>query len=395
MLARNILQAARRNRLGLSAVLFSLMLPVFIGFVALSVDTAVIAAAKSQLSTAADAAALAGARQLANDMRLQGTSNITPIIAAANTQAVAIGGANNVFGQSVTIVPNTNNTTGVGDVLVGYADPTNPGTTLSTNAASAPLFNSVQVTATRSSDHGGVVPSFFSSLMGSHGTSLSVQSTALAWVYSIAGFQTTENLSADLIPIVLDQTTYQAMMAGTTTDQYTWNPTTKTVTSGADGITESLLYPVDAGLPGNWGTIKVGVSNNSTSVISDQIVNGISPSQLATFPSGTIQLDTTLTPPSITFSGNPGISAGIASALESIIGKPVSIPIYDLNGDNGNNAWYRVIGFAALRIMSVNFQGNPKYVIVQPAMVNDPTAIRGSAQSSWTQGGLIVLHLTH
>ena len=91
--------------------------------------------------------------------------------------------------------------------------------------------------------------------------------------------------------------------------------------------------------------------------------------------------------------GNPGISAGIKSALDAIIGKPVTIPIYDINGGNGNNAWYRVIAFAGVRIMAVNFQGNPKYVIVQPANVIDPTAIPRAAQSSWTSGGVIEVYL--
>jgi hypothetical protein len=53
-----------------------------------------------------------------------------------------------------------------------------------------------------------------------------------------------------------------------------------------------------------------------------------------------------------------------------------------------------VIAFAAVRIMSVDFQGNPKYVIVQPALVTDPNAVRGAAQSSWTSGGVIGLFLS-
>jgi hypothetical protein len=39
--------------------------------------------------------------------------------------------------------------------------------------------------------------------------------------------------------------------------------------------------------------------------------NGITPDQLAAFQSSTIELDTTLSPPSITVQGNPGIFAGI------------------------------------------------------------------------------------
>ena len=120
---------------------------------------------------------------------------------------------------------------------------------------------------------------------------------------------------------------------------------------------------------------------------------GITPAQLATFPNSTIRLDYGLTPPSITFGGNPGISAGIKDDLASIIGKPVTIPIYDTNGGNGNNAWYRVVQFASVRILSVNFQGNPKYVIVQPALQNDPSAIPGTPLTSWTSGGLVRVHL--
>jgi hypothetical protein len=375
-------------------MLFGVMLPLLIGFAAISVDSSVIAQAQAQLSTAADAAALAGAQQLANEYRVRGTTDLTSTIAAANTQAAAFAAANNVLGSGVTLVQNAANTAGVGDVLIGYLDPNNPGSAMVTAQASAPLFNSVQVTATRSPDHGGNVPTFFASLMGYNGTSVSVQSTATAWPYTISGFQTVNNLDAQMLPIVLDVVTYQAMMAGTTTDQYTYNPTTNTVTSGPDGITESQLYPVASGSPGNWGTIQVGVTDNSTSTLAGQIQNGITPAQLAMYPGGEIELDPTLSPPSITFTGNPGISAGLSSALQSIIGKPVSIPIYDENGGNGANAWYRVIAFATVRILSVNFQGNPKYVIVQPALLTDGTAIAGAAQSSWTSGGLVVLRLS-
>ena len=69
------------------------------------------------------------------------------------------------------------------------------------------------------------------------------------------------------------------------------------------------------------------------------------------------------------------------------------MPIYDINGGNGNNAWYRVIAFQPSRILSVNFQGNPKYVIIQPCLINDPTAFPGSAQP-WTKGGQVKLYLS-
>jgi hypothetical protein len=233
--------------------------------------------------------------------------------------------------------------------------------------------------------------------MGFKGSNVTVMSTATSQAYSVSGFKASGSSSANLLPIVLDKVAWQAMMNATSpsngTDQYKYDTSSGTVTSGPDGVYESLLYPVSSGSPGNWGTINVGVSNNSTSILNAQILNGITPAQLATYPNSTIQLDNTLSPPSITFSGNPGISAGIKSALTAIIGKPVVVPIYDINGGNGNNAWYRVIAFQPSRIMSVNFQGNPKYVIIQPCLINDPTAVTGTAQS-WTKGGQVKLYLS-
>ena len=51
------------------------------------------------------------------------------------------------------------------------------------------------------------------------------------------------------------------------------------------------------------------------------------------------------------------------------------MPIYDTSGGNGNNAWYHVVTFASVRIVAVNLTGNNKYVVVQPAINDDPTAI--------------------
>jgi Flp pilus assembly protein TadG len=388
----SLIHYAARHPRGAAAVMFGVMLPVFIGFAALSVDTAMITVARSQLSTAADAAALAGAWQLATENRVRGATDLTTEITAANNQAVAFATPNYILGTTPVIQTNVSNQSS-GQIMVGYLDPTNVQSTLDSSSSSSKLFNSVQVKMMRDSTHTGSVPTIFAHLFGFQGANVTVSSTATAQSYSVSGFQAKGSLNARLLPIVLDKTTWQTMMAGQSTDQYTYDTATNTVSSGADGITESQLYPVKNGSPGNWGTIKVGVSNNSTSTLGAQIRYGITPDQLATFPNSTIQLDSSLSPPSITFQGDPGISAGIKDDLESIIGLPVAVPVYDQNGGNGNNAWYRVIAFQPARILSVNFQGNPKYVIIQPALLNDATGIEGTSQS-WTSGGLISLQLT-
>jgi hypothetical protein len=390
--------------------MFGLMLPVFIGFASLAVDTSMIAVARGQLNTASDSAALAGAMQLATENRVRGATTLTAEITGANTQAVTFAQDNSVLRGTPVISANTSNASG-GQIMVGYLDPSNVHSTLNSSSSLTSQFNSVQVTLYRDASHGGPVPTIFGQLMGYNGANVTVNSTATAQPFSVTGFQGNGSLYAGILPITLDMSTWLQMMPPsftfaynggtvsgsasptTSTDQYTYDPTSGTVTSGADGIYESLLYPVGSGSPGNWGTINVGVTNNSTSILGAQIRYGITPAQLATYPNSTICLDTSQTPPSCNFSGSPGISAGIKDDLTAIIGQPRFVPIYDQNGGNGNNAWYRVIYFQAARILSVNFQGNPKYVIIQPCLANDPTAIRSTAQN-WTSGGQIWPYLS-
>jgi hypothetical protein len=161
-----------------------------------------------------------------------------------------------------------------------------------------------------------------------------------------------------------------------------------------------MLYPIKADSAGNWGTINVGVKSNSTATLGDQIRNGITEAQAkAEFPDGGKMLDkvdasTNPPTPYHTFSGDPGISAGIKDDLASLIGKPVTIPVYDRQSGNGNNASYRVVAYAHARLLEVDFKGNPKYVIVQPAPPSDPN-VRDAAVTGWGNASSVTLHLSH
>jgi Flp pilus assembly protein TadG len=383
----------KRSLKGQIMLMTAILTPVLLGGALISSDTAVLVSARAQMQSMTDASALAAAQQLVSDTRLSGTANITAQMNAANSNAVSISAKNPVL--NATPVMNSNPTNSAsGQIVVGYLSPTDYSSSAPDTTASRATFNSVQITGLRDASHGGIIPTFFGGPLGITGSSMTVKSTATAQNYAIQGYQSTNGSSANLLPIALDSTTYTAMMNGQTQDSYFWCSNPAGVSTGSDGVYESRLYPVSNGDPGNWGTVKIGVNNNSTSTLNAQITGGITPAELATFPGGVLQLDPSLSPPSITLSANPGLSAGIQSSLTSIIGKPVTIPIYDQTGGNGNNAWYRVINFAPVRIMAVNFQGNPKFVIVQPALVNDPTAIPGAPQSSWTQGGVVRVHLS-
>ena len=382
----------RRDRRGKILVMTVLMTPVLFGAALVSTDTAVLLNAEAQLKTMADASALAGAMTLADETRLRGTTNLASLMSTARSKVISVAASNQVLNTPAVLADNPTNAT-TGDIVIGYLSATDYTSPTPATGGSQALFNAVKVTARRDASHGGQIPTFFGGPVGIGARNMSVSSTAIAQNFAIKGLKSSGGGNVSLLPIVLDKTVYDAMIARTTADQYSYSTSSGAVTAGADGVPESQLYPVGTGNPGNWGTIKVGVANNSTATLVSQIQSGITPTQLATFPNSTIQLDSTLNPPSITFAGNPGLSAGIKDALISLIGKTAYVGIYDTSGGNGNNSTYRVINFAAVRVMAVNFQGNPKYVIIQPALVRDPSAIAGSAQASWTNGGLIKVRL--
>ena len=101
----------KRSR-GAILVLAAFVLVMFMGLVALAVDLGVIAMAYGQLRTVADDAALAGARQLVSDNRLNSTYTPTLEVTNATNQAIAIGQANIVLNQAAVVQSS--------DVAVGY-----------------------------------------------------------------------------------------------------------------------------------------------------------------------------------------------------------------------------------------------------------------------------------
>jgi hypothetical protein len=367
-------------------VLAALMLVALLGFVALAVDVGVIATTRAQLQTITDAAALAGARQLATDARLSSTYTANNILSnevpAATAKAIAIGNANYVAGQLAALTSE--------NIVVGYINDNLQSPNLATAIeTSSPLtFNSVQVT------YSYTVPALFSKAFRSTGSTVTTTSTATVGLYQISGYNSNLGLNGNILPIALDQSTYNAMMnPGTTTDQYTFTasnyipPTNNGVTSGADGIWESQAYPASTGSPGNFGSLDFGGGNGASTLASE--IDGPSPGMTPA------EMKALLPLPSM-FGTKSGLNASIKDDLTAIIGKPVSLPIWSTtNGMSGNNLQYNIVAFAAVRIVAVNFQGNPKYVIVQPAIVTDPTAIPNTgASSSWTNGGVIYLHLS-
>jgi hypothetical protein len=366
--------------------LVAILMPVVIAFMALAVDVGYLYNVRAQLQRTADAAALAGASVLVDESRLKTGIVDTDLIGERVTGFAAL---NQVLGLSPSVAS--------GDIIIGRLNnPSDLSESIDTDPAAA--RNTVLVTIRRDATVNGPISLFFARIFGQDSADLSATAAA-TYEDNVIGFEApADGGNVMLLPIVVDVNTWQAFVDGTLEygDGYTYNPDTGPVVAGADDIPELNIFPGGGGnrggagngggslqlAPGNWGTVKIGVTNNSTATLGDQIRDGITPEQMAMYPDSELKLDSS---GELELEGNPGMSNGIKDDLAAIIGQTRTIPLYSAVSGNGNNATYTIVGFAGVRIMAVRLTGNPggRYVLAQPAIAVDSTAVTGTSGTSY------------
>jgi Flp pilus assembly protein TadG len=364
----------QRDRQGAITVLSALLLIVVFGMVAFALDLGYIAVSKAQMQTASDAAALGSCVELEANLGAQPSLTTTQAGEKASLAAQAVGNANPNGGLSGTYLSTTR------DVRYGQAT-WNPTTKTWNKTFNATPYNMVEITVRRDVEASNEsqlgdrpLDTFFGGALGMDQVSLWTDATAAL----LPGIGVTvtpgSGMTADVLPIALDVPTWDALMAGTGTDQYSYNTTTGAVTSGGDGVKEVDLYPYgNQCLPsGNRGTVDLGSPNNSTNDLKRQILYGLNEDDLSYF-GGELRTDNG----PLNINGDTGISAGIKAELEQIKGQPRLIPLFTSVSGPGNNAIYVVPKFVPIRIMYVKLTGNPKKVVVQPATYVSSTVIRG------------------
>lgn len=359
------------------AVIVIVSLGMLLGFLALAVDISYLWTARTEMQSAVDASALAAVNTLLSEERLKGSAALLALMERARTAAAQYAAANTVLGASLSVDANPDNQP-AGDILIGHlADPADRTTPLD---LSDPLrFNAVFVRLRHDETRNGSLGLMFARLLGHDSAPVVVQATA-TFEDGVVGFRIPPSgESPSLLPLALHQDPWRALLAGGVTganDNYTYDPATGAVCAGPDGLPELNLYPGSgAGQlpPGNFGTVDIGSPSNSTADLSRQIRYGLNAEDLSYFggelklgPDGTLLLN-----------GDTGLSAAIKDDLEFIKGKARSIPLFDQVAGPGNNATYRVVGFAGIRIVHVKLTGsmNSKQVIIQPAVVVDGGAV--------------------
>jgi Flp pilus assembly protein TadG len=365
-----------RDRRGTITVLAAALSMVALGLVAFAVDIGYILASKQELQRSADAAALAACWSYAKE--LADGAQPADAIAAGRQSAADYAFSNRIGNLQPAISQNSANSAS-GDVVFGRIDDLySYGASISTSTPSS--FNAVKVKVRRDATLNGETPFFFAKVFGR--TSLGLNAEATAGFYrGISGVKTpSTGGNIDILPYALDWDTWEDLLDGVASDNWRWNPSTKTVSAGSDGVLEVNLFPQGTGSPGNRGTVDIGSSNNSTADIARQIVHGISPADMA-YHGGSLELDDN---GELELNGDTGISAGVKDELNSIKGQPRLIPIFSQVMGPGNNAQYTIVHWAGIRIMEVKLTGsmNQKRVIIQPATMVVPGGVASTEDKS-------------
>lgn len=362
---------ARRKRRGTIAAMTAIMLVMVLGMVAFAVDVGYLVLARSELQRSADSAALAAAWELVDEDELTTGADYAAIETNAQTTAAQFGGFNSVL-QATPSVPS-------GNVVVGHlASFTDPTAQIDVSGTNAP--NVVQVQVSRTAAQNGQVPFFMAQILGIDSAAAQATSTA-AMLTDFNGFRTPPSGgNLGILPFALDVDTWNDMLDGIGADDFRWNTETGQIESGSDGVLEMNLYPQGTGSPGNRGTVDIGSSNNSTADIARQILDGVTPADLA-YHGGSLEFDAN---GELFLNGDTGISAGVKDELLAIKGEPRVIPIFESVTGPGNNAQYTIIKFVGIRILAVKLTGSmsSKRVTIQPAQIISEGGIPGGGTDS-------------
>lgn len=359
------------QRKGSIVVLSAFLIVVLVGLLAFALDVGYIYVARNQLQRSADAAAMAGAWELLDVNAVSGTFS-DGLAMNARSKAEQFAAFNGVLAVHPELAQE--------DVSVGHIpNPLVPGWTMQTGPSS--MLNAVRADVRRDNAQNGKVPLFFARILGQNTISLKASATA-AIIVNIGGFRALGEegeTTLGILPFALDEVTWNDMLAGGGSDDWSWNVAEKTLHAGSDGVREVNLFPQGTGSPGNRGTVDIGSSNNSTADIARQIIDGVSKEDLE-YHDGKLEFDDC---GKLALNGDTGISAGVKDELESIKGQPRIIPIFRTVVGPGNNATYTIVAFVGVRIVDVKLTGkmNQKRVIIQPANVVTRGAIPSTSET--------------
>jgi Flp pilus assembly protein TadG len=370
----------RNRRKGSVLILSAILMVVMCAFLAFAVDLGFLYVAKNQLQNSADSAAMAGAWELLQERRLQGDVALADVMASARDQTVWYAAHNEVVKSPPVMVHNLGNSPD-GDVVFGRLTSSGDFTTFGNESE----YNSVLVRVSRTAERNGDVPLFFARVLGFESSGMTADAVA-TFRDGVRGFRPSPATgNPSLVPFSLHIDLWNALINGGGSDNWDYSVDTGELVVGSDNVREIQLFPNGTDGSGNFGTLEIGSPDNGTPDLARQIEYGLSADDLS-YHDGALELDALTN--TLQLAGDPGLSAGVKSAIEAIKGTPRTIALHDLVWSPGDNAQFRIVGFAGVRIVDYWLDGKNwreellHYVTIQPAVVIDDSAITDNASGT-------------
>jgi Flp pilus assembly protein TadG len=360
------------------------LLVVMIAMVAFAIDTGWIVTARTELQSAADAAALAGADPLMNayvryQMAAQNPSNgtngyqtaiLTAAMASAQTNAQLYASRNGAGGVS-SLTLNAN------DIEFGFTDANSNYTPYDSNN---PVFpNTIKVTMRLDSSANGPLGTFFARVIGTQSVDVTATASATIMGGTANSFNSGTGLNVGMLPLTYDVNDWSNFVK---TGQW---PDGSTYFSGA-GVPELQVFPFVKDT-GNFDWLSLDDTHVGASTLWNWVQNGMSPSDIKDLQSaGLIPLSSH---PANTWDwlGDTGFKSSDVQSVNNYIGTTFLLPLfnpynsssanYAAGSGNGSNFNYDIVQFVGVKIVqppSANRQ-----VFLQAAAVYDPSIVFQSA----------------
>ena len=315
-----------RQRRGTIAVLGALMIAGLVALVAFAVDYGYLLKVRTDLQRAADAAALAAVQDLIPVANNTGTLDEVRSTARAFAR-------DNLEDASFQIAD--------ADITIGRFDPATVYSKV--DLLSDGTFDAVRVTLRRDGSSNPLVPLFFARAMGHNSSAVTASATAV--------LQKAEMMlpGADILPFATPKDVWDDLEPEEEWSGY------------ADGkLADSSGNP----MPGNWGTLDIGLTDNSTSDLVDQILNGLRQVDIRALKAdGRIESDSFIRSSTAAWmNGDPGLSIGIKAGVQAIHGQRRIIPIYDKLGgtEAGSNVEFHVVRWGVVTVVDSKWTGEKK-----------------------------------
>ncbi len=373
---------AEERQRGSVLVLVAVSLTMMLVMLAFAFDYGWIILTKSELQSAADSAALAGAAQLMDEDEMLGISNFDNDLIEARDSAEEYAQLNEAANVYLSLDRNDENVID-GGVVVGYIeDPFDIESPMQTE--SIETYNSVEVVAERSDTLNGPLGLFLGGITGVNELNLRVRSTATL-DDRVVGFGIASNWPKRLgiLPFSLhiDRWNEAFATAYESNSVLPMDPSGPVI--GAMGIPLFLhwmagptvvtfptvkMYPYKEDTPGNFGTIDIGSADNSASVLKDQIENGASSDDMALICGLKLTDEDEDGIFTKWFNGDTGMSATLKESIVKIYGQPRILPLHRQMIYNGNNAMFEVCQYVGVKVVSMKMTGAEanRYIEVQP-----------------------------